>query len=775
MSKININILDCTLRDGGYVNNWAFDDKDSFKTIQKLINANIEIVECGFLDKEKGKSKNCTRFKSMQDLENLVKDINIKDNQMLVAMVEYTKYDIDTLPELTKDSKVKGIRFSFRKSDFQKALLEMPKIKAKGYELFIQPISTLSYTKEELEYLLKTVNPLKPYAVYVVDTQGSMFSDDFKKLYEDMDKILDDTISLGFHSHNNMQLSYSIAITFIEIAKNKNIIIDSSVYGMGRGAGNLNTELLADFINKKINLKYNIEEILELIDGYYYNIYKTQGWGYSLAHFLSASLECHPNYASYLLDTKHLTINEIKRIMAQVPDNEKYEYNKQYIEKLYINYNENKQETINEPLLSKDKKVLLLGSGKNLNEKIDEIKNNKKEYLMISLNHIPKDITPDYYFFSSQKRYNEFSDDLDHNKVIVSNNIKSKAKYKVEYKTLSHIENLHNDNSAVMMINYLIKNQFASVNIAGVDGFSTTNENYTYDEKDSLIDTKSINELNESIQNAIKILSQSIRIDFITSSLFESKSKPKIVGVIPARYGSTRLPGKPLLNIVGLPMIVHVLKRVSMNKNLDEVIVATDDERIKKVVEKYGGKVIMTSINHNNGSERMIEVAKHIEADIYTLINGDEALVNPDYITEGVNALIKDPSCHISLLYNKYSKRNSCSDFKIVLNKKSEVMYISRSDIPSECRNKAKYLLKAYHIMTYTKEMLKIYEKLEQTEYDYIESHELLRAMEYGYKIKGVEVESDAISVDTQEGLEIVRDMMKEDKLFPLYKDCKIV
>ena len=296
---------------------------------------------------------------------------------MLVAMVEYTKYDIDTLPELTKDSKVKGIRFSFRKSDFQKALLEMPKIKAKGYELFIQPISTLSYTKEELEYLLKTVNPLKPYAVYVVDTQGSMFSDDFQKLYEDMDKILDDTISLGFHSHNNMQLSYSIAITFIEIAKNKNIIIDSSVYGMGRGAGNLNTELLADFINKKINLKYNIEEILELIDGYYYNIYKTQGWGYSLPHFLSASLECHPNYASYLLDTKHLTINEIKRIMAQVPDNEKYEYNKQYIEKLYVNHNENKQEIINEPSLNKDKKVLLLGSGKNLNEKIDEIKNNK--------------------------------------------------------------------------------------------------------------------------------------------------------------------------------------------------------------------------------------------------------------------------------------------------------------------------------------------------------------------------------------------------------------
>ena len=770
----NINILDCTLRDGGYVNNWNFEDKDTLKTIQKLLRANVEIIECGFLDKEKGKDKNCTRFKTMEQLESLVENIVLKDTQMLVAMVEYTKYDIDSLPQVTKNSKVRGIRFSFRKSDFDKALLEMPKIKAKGYELFVQPISTLSYSKDELQDLLQTVNTLNPYAVYVVDTQGSMFANDFKVLYESMDKILDEKIFLGFHSHNNMQLSYSIAISFIEIAQNRNIIIDASVYGMGRGAGNLNTELLADYINKKIDSKYNIEEILELIDSYYYTIYKTQGWGYSLAHFLSASLECHPNYASYLLDTKHLTINEIKYIMAQVPEDEKYEYNKQYIEKLYINFNETKHESIYEPVLGKDKKVLLIGSGKNLSQKIDEIRKNKNEYLIIALNHIPQDIKSDYYFFSSQKRYNEFCDDLEHQKTIVSNNVKSKAKYKIEYKILSHIQNLHSDNSAVMMINYLLQDGFDSVYIAGVDGFSTTQTNYNYNEKDIVIDDNSIEELNSSIQKAIEVLSKSIRIHFITTSLFEVKSKPKVVGVIPARYGSTRLPGKPLVDIEGLPMIVHVMKRVNMNKDLDEVVVATDDERIKAIVEKYGGKAIMTSINHNNGSERMIEVSKYIDADIYTLINGDEALVNPDYISIGVNALFEDSSCQISLLYNKYDKRNSCSDFKLVINKNSEVMYISRSDIPSECRNNVKYFLKAYHIMTYTKEMLEIYEDLEQTEYDYIESHELLRAMENGYKIKAIEVESDAISVDTEEGLEIVREMMKKDKLFPLYKDCKI-
>lgn len=772
---MKINILDCTLRDGGYVNNWAFDDKDSFKTIQKLINANIEIVECGFLDKENGKDKNCTRFKYMKDLENLVKNIDIKDTQMLVAMIEYTKYDIDSLPELTKDSKIKGIRFSFRKSDFQKALLEMPKIKAKGYELFIQPISTLSYAKNELEYLLKTVNPLNPYAVYVVDTQGSMFSDDFKILFENMDKILDDTIRLGFHSHNNMQLSYSIAITFIEISKNKDIIIDSSVYGMGRGAGNLNTELLADFINKKISSKYYIEEILELIDGYYYNIYKTQGWGYSLAHFLSASLECHPNYASYLLDTKHLTINEIKRIMVQVPENEKYEYNKQYIEKLYINYNETKQEIINEPSLQKDKKVLLLGSGKNLNQKIDEIQNHKNDYLIVSLNHIPKDITPDYYFFSSQKRYNEFCDDLDHNKVIVSNNIKSKAKYKVEYKILSHIENIHNDNSAVMMINYLVQNQFTSVDIAGVDGFSLTSENYTYDEKDSVIDTKSIVEINNSIQKAIKSLSKSIRIKFITSSLFESKSKPKIIGVIPSRYGSTRLPGKPLKDIEGLPMIVHVLKRAMMCDYLDEVVVATDDERIFNIVENYGGKAIMTDINHIDANYRMQEVSTIIDGDIFVLINGDEPLLNFNDIEKSAKGLINNPEVSASLLVTPYNERNNYTNLKIVLNHNDEVLYISRSDIPSDARVEKQTMWKGYYIVSFRKNFLDKYAyELKNSPLNERESTNENKILEYGYKIKAIKTNTNALSVDTQDDLEIVRNMMKEDILFPLYKDCKI-
>ncbi|MCT7599788.1 3-deoxy-manno-octulosonate cytidylyltransferase [Aliarcobacter butzleri] len=770
-----IQILDCTLRDGGYINNWEFGNKNILKVIEKLISSNIEIIECGFLDSNIDKEQDTTRFKNIGILNNLLQNINPNSNQSLVAMIEYTKYDLNSLPKVTEDSKVTGIRFSFRKSDYKIALEEMKIILEKGYKLFVQPISTDSYSEEDLNYLIDKVNNLDVYALYIVDTQGSIFPENFKNLFEKFVSKMNLNIKLGFHSHNNMQLSYAIAIEFINLAKNREIIIDSSIYGMGRGAGNLNTELLADYLNKKYNKDYKIENILELIDSYFYALHKNFGWGYSLAHFLSASNETHPNYASYLLDTKRLSINEIKILLEKIPNNEKYEYSKSLIENIYFSYNSNKTREINPPKFDKSKKILLIGSGINLNEKIDEIKQNRDSYQIIALNHKPSNLEPDFYFFNSIKRYEEFSEYISKDKIILSSNIDIDSKYSVDYKELSKIDNdFYSDITAIMMINFLVQNGFTNVYLAGIDGFSKTSLNYSYDESNKVVDNSAIDELNLSIQKAFDILSKKIKIEFITKSIFTIKSKPKIIGVIPARYGSTRLPGKPLVDICGLPMIIHTMKRAMKCKDLDDIVVATDDKRIFDIVEQYGGKAMMTDEKHNNGSERMFEVSQTIKGDIYSLINGDEALINPDYISYGVNALIDNKRCGVSLLYNKFYKRNSCSDFKVVVNKKSEIMYISRNDIPSECRNETENLLKAYHVMTFTKEMLEIYNTLEQTHYDFIESHELLRLMENDFRIQGIEVESDVISVDTPEDLEIVREMMKKDELFHLYKDCKI-
>ena len=145
-------------------------------------------------------------------------------------------------------------------------------------------------------------------------------------------------------------------------------------------------------------------------------------------------------------------------------------------------------------------------------------------------------------------------------------------------------------------------------------------------------------------------------------------------------------------------------------------------------------------------------------------------MLNPKHIKDGVDSVL---SSHdgVSLLFNDFSKKQSPSDFKVVINKYDEIMYISRNDIPSDARNEVTNMYKAYHIMSFTKEFLNIYEDLSQTPLDFIESHELLRVLENAYRIQGKKVDSTAISVDTPADLEYVIEKMKDDKIYKEYKD----
>ena len=245
--------------------------------------------------------------------------------------------------------------------------------------------------------------------------------------------------------------------------------------------------------------------------------------------------------------------------------------------------------------------------------------------------------------------------------------------------------------------------------------------------------------------------------------------KPRTIAIIPARLESSRLPGKALLDICGLPMIVHVFRRCEFAESLDEVFVATDNDEIRQVVEQYGGKVIMTSSHHENGTERIVEAANNIDADIVVNVQGDEALVNPTYIDKAVDALYETPDLNVSILVNPYEKRLSPSDIKVVLNEYDDVMYFSRADIPSDARVDNPPLLKAYHIVPFRKDFLLRYAGWEKGKLERIEFNEYLRILEKGYKIRAVRVDSDAVSVDTEEDLDNVRNAMISDSIFKKY------
>jgi 3-deoxy-manno-octulosonate cytidylyltransferase (CMP-KDO synthetase) len=247
------------------------------------------------------------------------------------------------------------------------------------------------------------------------------------------------------------------------------------------------------------------------------------------------------------------------------------------------------------------------------------------------------------------------------------------------------------------------------------------------------------------------------------------KKMAKVIALLPARLESSRLSRKALVDICGLPMIVHVYRRCKLAMSLDDVYVATDSDEIMRVVEAHGGKVIMTAKTHETGTDRIAEAASGMEVDIVVNVQGDEAMVNPAHINAVVAAVRDDPAVNVGILVNSYSKRNSPSDIKVVINEMNDVMYLSRSDIPSDARTPNVSMLKAYHILPFRRDFLLKYADWDKGRLERIEFNEYLRILEKGYTIRAVQVESDAVSVDTVEDLEYVRTKMLNDPHFPLY------
>lgn len=243
----------------------------------------------------------------------------------------------------------------------------------------------------------------------------------------------------------------------------------------------------------------------------------------------------------------------------------------------------------------------------------------------------------------------------------------------------------------------------------------------------------------------------------------------KVVAIIPSRLESSRVHQKPLVDICGMPMIAHIYHRAILSDILDDVWVATDSELIIEQVEKYGGKALLTSNQHQNGTERVAEAASLLGADRVVLVNGDEALLDPTHIADSYNALLNSDA-QAAMLVNQFDKHGSTSDFKVVLNYKNEIMYISRADIPCGARIPIKSRFKAYHILAFRKGFLDIYSKMAKSPLEKIEDHEHLRILENGYKMVAKQVESSAISVDTLEDLEFVRRQMYVDPYFQRYR-----
>jgi len=248
----------------------------------------------------------------------------------------------------------------------------------------------------------------------------------------------------------------------------------------------------------------------------------------------------------------------------------------------------------------------------------------------------------------------------------------------------------------------------------------------------------------------------------------------KIAAIIPARYNSSRFPGKALAKIEDKTMIEHVYNRVSKADNIDEVLVATDDERIKFTVEKFGGKVKMTSSEHKSGTDRIAEVAKNLDVDLVVNVQGDEPLIKPLIIEQAIQPFYENNDLLMSTLKKKIDNLNEINNpnvVKVITDKDGYAIYFSRATIPykRDGNELEEEYFKHIGLYVFQKDFLLKYSKLKNSKLEKSESLEQLRAIENGYKIKVVETAFDTVGVDTPEDLEYVKELMqREDNNFRL-------
>ena len=528
----NVKLRDCTLRDGGFINDWNFGLGTIRDILYRLDKANVDFIEVGFLDDRREYDENRTIVPNTRCLKDFFKKLPLKNSQV-VAMIDYETCDIDNIEDCS-ETPIDGIRVIFKKSKMDGALNFCLMLKNKGYKVFVQPVSITSYSDKEIIELVEKVNLIKPFGMSIVDTYGLMVKNELIRFYYLIDNNLDDDIYIGYHSHNNFQLAYSNGMELLEVKSNREIIIDSSLFGMGKGAGNANTELLALHLNNNYDKNYDINQMLEAIDINITKIFEKNSWGYSVLYYLSASNDCHPNYVKFLLDKKTLSIKSINEIIKLLNVEDKLLYNENLIIKLYREYQLHNIDDLSvKKKLKKlvdNKAVLILAPGATLKSEKDNIvafiaENNP---IIFTTNFLSKDYKFDFAFVSNAKRYGqilsyyyEIENRFD---FIGTSNIVESAipfDFVVNYSSLVESDNLFGDNSVIILLKLLQSIDIVNVSIAGFDGFSTQHErNFSDEYLEFNIANENVVIMNNDIKRMINSLNENMNIRFVTSSIF---------------------------------------------------------------------------------------------------------------------------------------------------------------------------------------------------------------------------------------------------------------
>lgn len=535
----NVKILDCTLRDGGRIINCAFPNSQIKDIAYRLADANIDIIEVGFLRDAKSVNYqgNSTFF---TDVDQIRPFVNRKKDTMYVAFIDYGMFDFSTLKPYDGTS-IDGLRIGFTRKNFEndhEEILEcLAEVKQKGYKLFVQGVNSLGYTDRELLGIVDIVNQIQPEGFGIVDTYGAMYMDDVDRLYTIVDHNLDENIAIDFHSHNNYQLSFAFAQEIIRLSNGKReVIIDGTLNGMGKCAGNLNTELLVDYLVRKRNYDYDFDAILDIIDDHIYNYHLQHQWGYSIPALMGGIYRSHPNNIIYLTEKFRLATKDIKYIISMIDPDKRMRYDYDNIQRLYQEYNHVKvDDKENLALLErilKGKKILLLMPGQSISQYKDEIlkKIEAENLFVITVNF--RDETFDKYselaFWGSQKRYEHYTDLRKEVTSLITSNIESDMEDDiiVNYDSFVDRTQEYSDNASLMLMRILQRVGVVSYYVAGFDGFTVNGSYYNKTDFSEERFRSQYDAINKEIAHQLSKFAESLDrpedIEFITPSIYSN-------------------------------------------------------------------------------------------------------------------------------------------------------------------------------------------------------------------------------------------------------------
>ncbi len=526
----SLKVLDVTLRDGGCVNDFNFGQTYMEKILAALEESGVDVIEMGYIDEKKGSVSGRTQYISEQVIPQCILK-HKKPGVTYVAMMDYGKFDVDKLAPRTEDG-IDGIRMAFHKKNRMDIIPLGRKIIEKGYQFYIQPMITLRYSDAELLELIDLVNKELPDAsgFYIVDSFGEMRPNDMNRVLNLVDHNLIPTMTLGFHSHNNLQMSYSNAVALLQFPTNRDLMLDSSIMGMGKGAGNLNTELLLEHLNLYYGKNYKIAPLLEVIDKVINQLHSEFYWGYAPEYYLSAANQCTPSYASHFYNKHMLPIDQVGELLGKIAEDKKISFDKNYAEELYREYNESKSvddSSVVSELKTEfdDKRVLLVAPGKSIGGAIEMISKyiEMDDVVSIGLNST-LDLHFDYLLTTRKDIYDKAVEEG--KSIIVPSSVSKGGRGNVKilnYANWIEVDERTHDSSSVIAMNLLKACGVKEILLAGFDGFSVDiNENYYDPEMRRPVKAEQAERRNSYYKDFITHIKNSgIKVVFITPSLYE--------------------------------------------------------------------------------------------------------------------------------------------------------------------------------------------------------------------------------------------------------------